>query len=155
FITVNSQPHLDGGYTVFGHVSQGMEVVDGLVQGSAVIQDLAVEGAGELPPWPGTARREVPQLVAKAAAPAPPASGASGAEAPARVDKGAAEKLARERAEALRKAQERYEKDEDEKAKLARREREGKPAAPPVLASATPSPTPAAAARTPAATVAA
>jgi cyclophilin family peptidyl-prolyl cis-trans isomerase/HEAT repeat protein len=33
FVTHSPQPHLDGGYTVFGHVVQGSEVVDQLVQG--------------------------------------------------------------------------------------------------------------------------
>jgi cyclophilin family peptidyl-prolyl cis-trans isomerase len=32
FITLSPQPHLDGGYTVFGHVVAGLEVVDGIAQ---------------------------------------------------------------------------------------------------------------------------
>jgi cyclophilin family peptidyl-prolyl cis-trans isomerase len=32
FITHSPQPHLDGGYTVFGRVAAGMEVVDRVVQ---------------------------------------------------------------------------------------------------------------------------
>ncbi len=34
FITLTPQPHLDGGYTVFGEVVAGMEVADRLVQGA-------------------------------------------------------------------------------------------------------------------------
>ena len=33
FVTHSPQPHLDGGYTVFGRVISGMEVVDALVRG--------------------------------------------------------------------------------------------------------------------------
>ncbi len=33
FITHSPQPHLDGRYTVFGHVVNGMEVVDRLAPG--------------------------------------------------------------------------------------------------------------------------
>jgi cyclophilin family peptidyl-prolyl cis-trans isomerase len=33
FITHSPQPHLDGRYTVFGHVVNGMDVVDRLVPG--------------------------------------------------------------------------------------------------------------------------
>jgi cyclophilin family peptidyl-prolyl cis-trans isomerase/HEAT repeat protein len=36
FITVTPQPHLDGRYTVFGHVARGYDVVDALVQGDAI-----------------------------------------------------------------------------------------------------------------------
>jgi cyclophilin family peptidyl-prolyl cis-trans isomerase/HEAT repeat protein len=36
FITHSPQPHLDGRYTVFGHVVGGMEVVDRLVPGDAI-----------------------------------------------------------------------------------------------------------------------
>ena len=36
FITHSPQPHLDGRYTVFGHVVSGMEVVDRLVPGDFV-----------------------------------------------------------------------------------------------------------------------
>ncbi|HLA10037.1 MAG TPA: peptidylprolyl isomerase [Pyrinomonadaceae bacterium] len=41
FITHSPQPHLDGGYTVFGRVVSGMDVVDGIVRGD-VIQPIAV-----------------------------------------------------------------------------------------------------------------
>jgi cyclophilin family peptidyl-prolyl cis-trans isomerase/HEAT repeat protein len=36
FVTHSPQPHLDGGYTVFGHVTRGMEVVDNIVRGDAI-----------------------------------------------------------------------------------------------------------------------
>jgi cyclophilin family peptidyl-prolyl cis-trans isomerase/HEAT repeat protein len=36
FITHSPQPHLDGRYTVFGHVVEGMEVVDRLVPGDVI-----------------------------------------------------------------------------------------------------------------------
>ncbi|HEX6309819.1 MAG TPA: peptidylprolyl isomerase [Longimicrobiales bacterium] len=37
FITLSPQPHLDGGYTVFGRVSSGMDVVDRIVQEDPVL----------------------------------------------------------------------------------------------------------------------
>jgi cyclophilin family peptidyl-prolyl cis-trans isomerase len=36
FITHSPQPHLDGRYTVFGHVLEGMDVVDRIVQGDVI-----------------------------------------------------------------------------------------------------------------------
>jgi cyclophilin family peptidyl-prolyl cis-trans isomerase/HEAT repeat protein len=36
FITHSPQPHLDGGYTVFGHVTQGYDVLDRIVQGDRI-----------------------------------------------------------------------------------------------------------------------
>jgi cyclophilin family peptidyl-prolyl cis-trans isomerase/HEAT repeat protein len=36
FITHSPQPHLDGRYTVFGHVVEGMDVVDRIVQGDVI-----------------------------------------------------------------------------------------------------------------------
>ena len=38
FITSSPQPHLDGRYTVFGHVVAGMEVVDRLQQWDVIKQ---------------------------------------------------------------------------------------------------------------------
>ncbi|HYW74827.1 MAG TPA: peptidylprolyl isomerase [Pyrinomonadaceae bacterium] len=36
FVTHSPQPHLDGGYTVFGRVIRGMEVVDNIARGDAI-----------------------------------------------------------------------------------------------------------------------
>jgi cyclophilin family peptidyl-prolyl cis-trans isomerase/HEAT repeat protein len=36
FATHSPQPHLDGGYTVFGHVTQGYDVLDQIVQGDRI-----------------------------------------------------------------------------------------------------------------------
>ncbi|MFN2516585.1 MAG: peptidylprolyl isomerase [Pyrinomonadaceae bacterium] len=36
FVTHSPQPHLDGGYTVFGNVIAGMDVVDNIVRGDAI-----------------------------------------------------------------------------------------------------------------------
>jgi cyclophilin family peptidyl-prolyl cis-trans isomerase len=36
FITLTPQPHLDGGYTVFGTVTSGMEVADALRVGDRI-----------------------------------------------------------------------------------------------------------------------
>jgi cyclophilin family peptidyl-prolyl cis-trans isomerase len=36
FITHSPQPHLDGGYTVFGQVASGMEVVDRIARGDLI-----------------------------------------------------------------------------------------------------------------------
>jgi cyclophilin family peptidyl-prolyl cis-trans isomerase/HEAT repeat protein len=41
FVTHAPQPHLDGGYTVFGNVVAGMDVVDAIVRGD-VIQSIAI-----------------------------------------------------------------------------------------------------------------
>jgi cyclophilin family peptidyl-prolyl cis-trans isomerase/HEAT repeat protein len=41
FVTHSRQPHLDGGYTVFGKVVEGMEIVDSIVRGD-VIQSIVV-----------------------------------------------------------------------------------------------------------------
>ena len=51
FITHSPQPHLDAKYTVFGHVVNGMEVVDRLRQGD-VIERVRV--------WDGRAWQQVP-----------------------------------------------------------------------------------------------
>ena len=37
FITHSAQPHLDGGYTVFGRVVEGMAVADAIVQGDPIL----------------------------------------------------------------------------------------------------------------------
>ena len=36
FVTHSPQPHLDGGYTVFGNVVSGMDVVDSIVRGDII-----------------------------------------------------------------------------------------------------------------------
>jgi len=36
FITLSPQPHLDGGYTVFGHVTSGYDALDAIVQGDRI-----------------------------------------------------------------------------------------------------------------------
>jgi cyclophilin family peptidyl-prolyl cis-trans isomerase len=37
FVTHGPQPHLDGGYTVFGQVREGMAVVDALTVGDRIL----------------------------------------------------------------------------------------------------------------------
>lgn len=45
FVTHSPQPHLDGGYTVFGHVNEtGMKVVDSIVRGDKIITVKIIEG---------------------------------------------------------------------------------------------------------------
>jgi cyclophilin family peptidyl-prolyl cis-trans isomerase len=45
FVTHSPQPHLDGGYTVFGHVDEaGMKVVDRIVRGDKILKVSIVEG---------------------------------------------------------------------------------------------------------------
>jgi peptidylprolyl isomerase len=38
FIAQSMQPHLDGGYTAFGHVVEGMDVVDRIIEGARVVR---------------------------------------------------------------------------------------------------------------------
>jgi cyclophilin family peptidyl-prolyl cis-trans isomerase/HEAT repeat protein len=38
FVTHSPQPHLDGGYTVFGRVIRGMEVVDSIARGDTIVR---------------------------------------------------------------------------------------------------------------------
>ena len=47
FITHSPQPHLDGRYTVFGHVVAGMDVVDALVPGDVIRQVRIWDGETE------------------------------------------------------------------------------------------------------------
>ena len=42
FVTHSPQPHLDGGYTVFGRVISGMDVVDTIVRND-VIQSIVIK----------------------------------------------------------------------------------------------------------------
>lgn len=43
FITHTAQPHLDGGYTVFGEVVEGMDVVDRVLQGDLILEARVIE----------------------------------------------------------------------------------------------------------------
>jgi len=36
FVTHSPQPHLDGGYTVFGHVVRGMDTIDNITRGAVI-----------------------------------------------------------------------------------------------------------------------
>jgi cyclophilin family peptidyl-prolyl cis-trans isomerase len=42
FITLSPQPHLDGGYTAFGEVVGGDEVLDAIVQGDRIERAVVV-----------------------------------------------------------------------------------------------------------------
>jgi cyclophilin family peptidyl-prolyl cis-trans isomerase len=46
FVTHAPQPHLDGGYTVFGNVVAGMEVVDAIVRGDTIRSIVVTEKPG-------------------------------------------------------------------------------------------------------------
>jgi cyclophilin family peptidyl-prolyl cis-trans isomerase len=46
FVTHAPQPHLDGGYTVFGNVAAGMNVVDNIVRGDRIISIVVTEKPG-------------------------------------------------------------------------------------------------------------
>ncbi len=43
FVTHSPQPHLDGGYTVFGRVIRGMEVVDNIARGDTILRVIVNE----------------------------------------------------------------------------------------------------------------
>ena len=45
FITQSIQPHLDGGYTAFGTVVEGMDVVDRIVEGTRIVRARVEPGA--------------------------------------------------------------------------------------------------------------
>jgi cyclophilin family peptidyl-prolyl cis-trans isomerase/HEAT repeat protein len=45
FVTHSPQPHLDGGYTVFGRVVSGMEVVDAIARGDRISRIVVTESA--------------------------------------------------------------------------------------------------------------
>jgi cyclophilin family peptidyl-prolyl cis-trans isomerase len=45
FVTHSPQPHLDGGYTVFGRVTAGMDVVDAIERGDLISSITISEGA--------------------------------------------------------------------------------------------------------------
>jgi cyclophilin family peptidyl-prolyl cis-trans isomerase len=44
FVTLSPQPHLDGGYTAFGEVVEGLEVLDRLEPGDTILTVREVEG---------------------------------------------------------------------------------------------------------------
>ncbi len=55
FITLSPQPHLDGGYTAFGEVVDGDDVLDRIVQGDRIesIREVATRGGRPQAPAPG------------------------------------------------------------------------------------------------------
>lgn len=56
FVTHSPQPHLDGGYTVFGHVDEaGMNVVDNIARGDRIISVRVFESR------PGAGSRQLPK----------------------------------------------------------------------------------------------
>jgi len=57
FVTHSPQPHLDGGYTVFGHVIAGMEVVDKTVRGDIIRSVTISEGPQRASKATATGRR--------------------------------------------------------------------------------------------------
>ena len=46
FFTHAPQPHLDGGYTVFGRVTGGMDVVDNLMRGDRIVKVTILDSGG-------------------------------------------------------------------------------------------------------------
>jgi cyclophilin family peptidyl-prolyl cis-trans isomerase/HEAT repeat protein len=57
FVTHSPQPHLDGGYTVFGHVVSGMSVVDRIVRGDIIRSITISEVAARAAARPGRTAR--------------------------------------------------------------------------------------------------
>jgi cyclophilin family peptidyl-prolyl cis-trans isomerase/HEAT repeat protein len=49
FVTHSPQPHLEGGYTVFGNVVNGMDVVDSIARGDVIRSISITEGAARVP----------------------------------------------------------------------------------------------------------
>ena len=47
FVTLSPQPHLDGTYTIFGHVTQGMQIVRALRRGDE-IESIDIERVGPI-----------------------------------------------------------------------------------------------------------
>jgi cyclophilin family peptidyl-prolyl cis-trans isomerase len=37
FVALADQPHLDGGYTAFGRVAEGLDILDQIVQGDRIV----------------------------------------------------------------------------------------------------------------------
>ena len=56
FVTHSPQPHLDGGYTVFGRVVEGMEIVDRIARGDRILGVRVLEGR-QAAGWRPAARR--------------------------------------------------------------------------------------------------
>ncbi len=50
FVTHSPQPHLDGGYTVFGRVAEGLEVIDRVARGDRIRSVQILEGRAPAPP---------------------------------------------------------------------------------------------------------
>ncbi|HEV2706374.1 MAG TPA: peptidylprolyl isomerase [Pyrinomonadaceae bacterium] len=48
FVTHSPQPHLDGGYTVFGRVIEGMDVVDRIAVGDRIHSVTVLEGGAAM-----------------------------------------------------------------------------------------------------------
>jgi cyclophilin family peptidyl-prolyl cis-trans isomerase len=57
FVTLSRQPHLDGGYTVFGEVASGMEVVDRIEQNDRILSVSIREESREAPAGLATGAR--------------------------------------------------------------------------------------------------
>jgi len=57
FVTHSPQPHLDGGYTVFARVTEGMNTVDAIVRGDRIREVRVTETAGALPRRSAPARK--------------------------------------------------------------------------------------------------
>ena len=62
FITHAPQPHLNGGYTVFGQVLTGMEVVDRITRDDA-IHRIVITGCSDRGAWPWRTRTIMPEPV--------------------------------------------------------------------------------------------
>lgn len=60
FVTHSPQPHLDGGYTVFGRVIQGMDVVDRIARGDRIRRVTITENNEARNALSGKARNAVP-----------------------------------------------------------------------------------------------
>jgi cyclophilin family peptidyl-prolyl cis-trans isomerase/HEAT repeat protein len=62
FVTHSPQPHLDGGYTVFGRVVSGMEVVDKIARGDRIrsisVTESARDASKTLTPPPGETKKK-------------------------------------------------------------------------------------------------
>jgi len=60
FVTHAPQPHLDGGYTVFGRVVEGMDVVDRTARGDRITGITVTEKQSALSPQPSAGRKARP-----------------------------------------------------------------------------------------------